>query len=98
MDIKSVNINICLKELEELRLRIDFLASTANTCGAAFEKEDSTSIIDNRSIQETFYCINRQASDMSDKLESVIGDLLKVHNMCIQESCPEKDSNTQSDD
>ena len=96
MDIKSVNINICLKELEELKLRMDFLASSANTCGAAFEKEDSISIIDNKSIQESFYCINRQASDMSDKLESVIGDLLKVHNMCIQESCPEKDSNTQS--
>ena len=79
-------------------MRMDFLASNAHTCGAAFENEDSTSIVDNKSIQETFYCINRQASDMSDKLEEVIKNLLEVHGMCIQESCHEKDSDTKNDE
>lgn len=98
MDIKCVKIQISLKKLEELKLRTDFLSSTANICGAAFDKEDSMSILDHKSIQETFFSINRQTADMSEQLEDIINNLLDIHGMCIQESRSKNNSDTQSNE
>ena len=98
MDKKNIHIDECLMLLEDMRLRMDFLAATANTCGAAFEDEKSLSILSHESIQGAFYGINKQAEDISNDFDIVIRNLMEHVNIIINNFEIKEDSKPQIDE
>lgn len=82
---KSMDMTECIIKLDEMNVKLSFLAGIANTCGAAFEDEKSISILDNKSIQGAFYSINRQTEVITEELEAVIRELMETNKIVMKE-------------
>ena len=76
---KNITIDGCVYRIEDIILKMSFLAATAHTCGTAFEDPGAFSLVKRTSILGTFYGISKQIEDMEKELDDVLKDILECN-------------------